>query len=96
MELFGKDIPKSNGNRSKINVNDVRKFTSTARHIKDSATDLEELEKFVELLKMNQLILSKEFPPERFMGIINLEYVALYPNATTNEIESALVIPLEK
>lgn len=45
----------------------------------------------VDYLKVAQSILSKQLPAERYNGIINLEYVLAYPNATTDETESALV-----
>lgn len=72
-------------------MNTIRGCASNVKAIKILATDVEEALKFIEYQKIVQLILSKEFPPERYMGIINLMYATAYPNATTNEIESALV-----
>lgn len=41
--------------------------------------------------KILQSSLSKQFPPERYNGIVNMFYVSYYPNATSEEIESVVV-----
>lgn len=46
----------------------------------------------IDRLKIYQSILSKQLPPERYNGIVNLFYGIEYPDATTEEIESVLVI----
>lgn len=43
-------------------------------------------------LKIDTLFLSKHLPLERYNGIINFFYVLIYPNATSEEVESVLVI----
>lgn len=46
----------------------------------------------MDILKIFQSILSKQLPPERSQGIMNLLYICFYTDATTEEIESALVM----
>lgn len=41
--------------------------------------------------KILQSSLSKQFPSERYNGIVNMFYVSYYPNATSEEIESVVV-----
>lgn len=41
--------------------------------------------------KILQSALSKQFPPERYNGIINLFYINFNPNATSEEIASVAV-----
>lgn len=43
-------------------------------------------------MKILHRSLLKELPAERFQGILNVIYVGLNPNATSEEIESTLVI----
>lgn len=43
-------------------------------------------------LKIFQSILSRELPSEQYEGCINLSYILLYPNATSEEIKSSLVM----
>lgn len=47
--------------------------------------------KFVDRIKILRSILSKNAPPQRYNGIINLLFVIGYPYATSDEIKSALV-----
>lgn len=42
-------------------------------------------------LKELQTILSKELPPERYNGIMDLFYIIHNPKSTSEEIESSLV-----
>lgn len=42
-------------------------------------------------LKVEHSILSKYVPTERLDGVYNLFFAIIYPNATSEEIESALV-----
>lgn len=42
-------------------------------------------------MKIIQSTFSRKLPSERYNGIMNLNYVILNPNATSEEIESALV-----
>lgn len=46
--------------------------------------------KLIDNIKILQAIFSRELPPERFNGLINLIY-STRPSATTKEIENALV-----
>lgn len=46
----------------------------------------------MDFYKIKQSILSRQLPPERYNGVMNVIYIVLNPNATTEEIESALVI----
>lgn len=45
----------------------------------------------IDSLKIVQLVLSKQLPKEQYNDIIHLMYVINVPNATTEEIEGALV-----
>lgn len=46
----------------------------------------------MERLKEFQSFLSKELRPEQYNGIINLMYIIYNPKATSDQIESALVM----
>lgn len=74
---------------TKIDVNQVKDFHSSDAFIKQM-TDLETAIR-MEHVKILESILSKDLPPERYTGILNLFYVFINRNATTEEIESALV-----
>lgn len=52
----------------------------------------EEIAMDIDDLKMLQSIFSKQLSSEQYNGMVNLLYVFTYPNATTAEIESALVM----
>lgn len=78
-------------NTSKIDVNGVRKYKSVDRFGNATSMSAEEAIGWIEYLKIFQIDLSKQLPPERYNGIINLIYITLYPNATRNEIEGGLV-----
>lgn len=83
-------------NNVKIDVNGLKEFHSmkeifyrdpTRPH--DSDTDyIAKLDYF----KILESTLSKQLPPERYNGIINLVYIMLHPNATSEEIANTLVI----
>lgn len=45
----------------------------------------------IDRFKTHQSILSKTLLQERYIGVMNLLYITCYPDATTAEIESALV-----
>lgn len=45
----------------------------------------------IDYVKLLHLILSKNIPPERYNGIINLYFALAHSNATTEQIKSALV-----
>lgn len=74
------------GNTSKIDVHYIRKHHSQSKKAKAG-----QIGEYIEYLKTYRSILSSQVPPERYNGIINLIYISLYPNATTEEIESTLV-----
>lgn len=58
-----------------------------------TTTELTSLSVFQnDFLKMAETIWSKQLPPERYNGIINLEFALVNPNATKDEIASALVM----
>lgn len=72
---------------STIDVESMKKFYS--RYNETSGMDIAvEMDK----VKILQAILSKQLPPERYNGIINLLYIYNNPKATLTEITSALVI----
>ena len=71
-------------------MNQVKDYYS-----KDSILKLENAEKItveMDRLKTLQTILSKEMPPERYNGIINVNYILLNHYSTSEEIESSLVM----
>lgn len=75
---------------SKIDVNQVKDHFSTNPYF-GSASALEIAIK-LENVKALQSIFSKRLPAERYNGIINLLYINLYRNATSEEVESTLVM----
>lgn len=75
---------------TKFNVSQVKELYSSSPYlITASAFDIE-----IEMddLKILQSILSKQLPPERYNGILNLFYIFLDRNATSEEIENTLVM----
>lgn len=46
----------------------------------------------IDYLRVFQSILAQELPPKQYNGIMNVEYILHYENATSEEIESTLVI----
>lgn len=69
----------------------MTKFKSETEHHKAIANSADEAAGLIDRLKILQAVWSKHLSPERYNGIIDLLYVTFYPNATTNEIENALV-----
>lgn len=45
----------------------------------------------IDYLRVFQSILAQELPPKQYNGIMNVEYILHYENATSEEIESTLV-----
>lgn len=85
--MLDERIPKVKN--SKIDMKQLRDFHSTDPYFikadgKDIAFKMDEV-------KECQSILSKELPPERYNGIINLIYIFNNPKATSEEIEYTLV-----
>lgn len=81
--MLGRVPPKKDN--TKIDANNLSDFYS----MKDNATTgaLAKLDYY----KILQSTLSKQLPPERYNGILNLYYINLYPNATAEEIANTLV-----
>lgn len=69
---------------SKIDVADVKNLLSRYPTIGDT--------KIIDRVKIIQTILSRQLTPEQYNGFINLDYSLTYQNATSEEIESALVM----
>lgn len=88
--MDGLDKLKPNEKHSKIDVDRVKNYYSEDSHFKPENAVKRAIQ--IDKLKILQSVLSKDLPPERYNGLINLSYVFVYPNATTEEIESALVI----
>ena len=88
MNTFRRMIPKESN--SKINVNNVKDFYTKNDFSKGN--DEAYVRVLMETVKIIQTILSRQLPPERYNGMINLSFIALYQNATTEEIQSSLVI----
>lgn len=74
---------------SKIDVNNVRDYQSKNEFLRRASAG--DIAGVMDELKVFQSILSKDLPPERYNGILDLRYVIFYQNATSNEIKSALV-----
>lgn len=79
-------IPKVGG--SKIDSNRLKEFHSTNP---PNARGVEIAER-MELVKEIQSVLSKDLLPERYNGLINMDYIFKNPNATSEEIQSVLVM----
>lgn len=86
MDLLIYAIPKEKN--SKIDVHQVNDFHSNGSIFNSSRAELITLEN----LKVLESILSKQLPPKQYNGIVNLCYMIYNPNATSEEIESVLVI----
>lgn len=84
--MLGKEL---GANISKVDVNYIKKYNSKGQF--RGPKTAEEVGMYIELLKEFRVMLSTQAPPERYNGIVNLYYVFVYPNATTEEIESTLV-----
>lgn len=78
-------IPKDKD--TKIDVNQLKDKMD-----RNSVHKSNQLKYICESMKILQPIFSKKLPSERYNGIMNLHYITLNRNATTEEIESALVI----
>lgn len=78
-------------------MNQVKDLHSTDAYIMFGANRMGKvsaLDIAIELddMKIVQSILSKQLPPERYNGVINVLYIFKYKNATTEEIENTLVM----
>lgn len=61
------------------------------------AIDLEqyvrdEAKYFCDMMKISQTAFSRKLPSKRYNGVVNLYYIVYNPNATTEEIDIAMVI----
>lgn len=85
-------IPKivSGKETEKIDELMLRQFHSTDDYIRDASAS--QIAVIMDDLKIIQSFFSKRLPPERSQGIMNLLYVNVYKNATSEEIESVLVM----
>lgn len=80
-----------NKTNAKIDVEAVRDYQSRSyKHIY-MRNNPEEMVKALDISKMLQSLLSKDVPAERSNNAFNLFFALGYPNATSEEIESALV-----
>lgn len=86
IKTLSKDVP--NEKNAKIDVQAMRDYQS---HLYDSLTEGWMVAKAIDTLKLQQSFLSKYVPAERLNGWFNLYFALSYPNATTGEIDSALV-----
>lgn len=77
---------------STIDMDQLKDFHSTDAFF--SRASAAEIAIKMENIKILQSILSRQLPSERYNGIINSFYVFMYQNATSEEIESALVMNL--
>lgn len=76
-------------NNTKLYVNDTEYlYSMNANDLKPGYRKLPEI---LDTYKMLESILSKQFPSERYNGIVNMFYVSANPNATSEEIASVVV-----
>lgn len=75
-----------------------QKQNSTKFDVDDRGYDVNEIDLYyppalqsLDNYKILQSTLSKQFPPERYNGIVNLFYVNFNPNATAEELASVVV-----
>lgn len=73
-----------------IDVENVKEFHSLLNMQRASNVAWSEV-RCIDHVKLLQLILSKNVPPERYNGIINLYFALAHSNATSREIENAVV-----
>lgn len=78
----------SDKNNFKIDVNQVKNITHIVFY---GGIDQQRLKYSCDTVKIIQSSLSKKLSSERYNGIINLFYIIFNLNATSEEIESALV-----
>lgn len=75
---------------SRIDINHVRNINYSI--LFDDVNYVEQKAKLLcDHMKIYQTTYSKKFPPERYDGIMNVYYIILNPNASTDEVNIALV-----
>lgn len=74
-------------NVSKIDLNIIKKFK--AEHVRE--TSAEQAAVYIDSMKVYQLIFSKRLASEITNGWLNLLHAISHPNATTDQMENALV-----
>lgn len=82
------DIFEKSFKNQKVDVSKIKDLYTTEPEFKRSDGDIA-ME--IDDLKIFESILSKQFPSERYNGMVNLLYVLTNPKATSEEIQSALV-----
>lgn len=85
VNLFEKSLRNKNG---KIDATKVKEYYKTGAHFTRPSG---EIAMVIDELKILKSVLSKQMPSEQYNGMLNLLYILAYPNATTEEIQSALV-----
>lgn len=83
--LLSKELPKEKN--TKINEKAVRDFYSRYENFTEGWA----VAKAIDTIKVEQFLFLKDVPSERLNGLFNLLFALTYPNATSEEIESALV-----
>lgn len=72
---------------AKINVKNIRNFVEGHTLLSEYDTVI-----CIDTMKIIQSILSKnDIPPEQYNGVLNVLFVIVYPNVTSEEIEGTLV-----
>jgi len=86
LSKFGK-IPKKLSKEGNVKIDEqmLKEYMSTGHHDSPSVVRFK-----LDNLKLAALVFSKDLPPERYQGIMNVLYVGLDKNATSEEIQSAL------
>lgn len=77
---------------SKIDVNSVKEFFNSITYVHLKGQSSAKIPIIMEEQKIFHSFLSKQLPPERYNGLVNWCYIFLYENATSEEIEGALVM----
>lgn len=86
MKTLSKDIP--NEENAKIDESALRGYQA---HLFENLDDGWMVAKTIDTMKLQQSFFSKYVPAERLNRFFNLYFTIIYPNATSEEIESALV-----
>lgn len=86
LEWLNKIAPEN----SKVDINHVRNINYSIL-LDDENYAKQRAKILCDHMKIYQTTYSKKFPSERYNGIMNEYYIILNPNASTDEINTALV-----
>lgn len=80
---------REHGNVSKIDANSITSYVASI--FGDDEVSVEDTKSYIEEMKIYHSILSKQVPSETATGMMNLVYVLHCVNATTEDVENAVV-----